>query len=469
MLSIRQLGARLAQSFFARQKNVDRSQRRRQMTLEALEPRLLLSGTAAIDLTAANDMLVLNQTSGGIEWSVNGGSAATWAAPDGIVIQGFGGDDSITLNFDFAAFGALVSDISILGGEGNDSVLLTGNLALGSKSLSADAESIDSQAAIIGAGSVSLTAVSEDDAELVVSRSIAASGAVVLSAQAGKDVSLDSFASYAGASSATVDVTGVGTVISGASVAITADNAVEIVATATANALAELSITQNNTTSARLSGGASVSTPGALLVRATDSSTVDVTIDAVGVLGSGYSVLSSSVTLNRATVAEIVDASVDGAETVDVQADNAGGITARAVSGFVGVAGNAARDAATARIGGAAVGSTQAVGAVTVRAVSQGSYSANGKVATNLLTGDTVAAIEDSHVTAALSAAQVLAGLDAVTVEAIDLLEASADTTPVLADVAALIVDVTLQAAVTRNTVNHATTALSRSLLNRGR
>ena len=122
-----------------------------------------------------------------------------------------------------------------------------------------------------------------------------------------------------------------------------------------------------------------------------------------------------------------------------------------------------------ARIGGAAVGSTQAVGAVTVRAVSQGSYSANGKVATNLLTGDTVAAIEDSHVTAALSAAQVLAGLDAVTVEAIDLLEASADTTPVLADVAALIVDVTLQAAVTRNTVNHATTALSRSLLNRGR
>ena len=231
MLSIRQLGARLAQSFFARQKNVDRSQRRRQMTLEALEPRLLLSGTAAIDLTAANDMLVLNQTSGGIEWSVNGGSAATWAAPDGIVIQGFGGDDSITLNFDFAAFGALVSDISILGGEGNDSVLLTGNLALGSKSLSADAESIDSQAAIIGAGSVSLTAVSEDDAELVVSRSIAASGAVVLSAQAGKDVSLDSFASYAGASSATVDVTGVGTVISGASVAITADNAVEIVAT----------------------------------------------------------------------------------------------------------------------------------------------------------------------------------------------------------------------------------------------
>ena len=58
MLSIRQLGARLTQSFFARRRNVDRSQRRRQMTLEAIEPRILLSADPTFTSTAAGGYTV---------------------------------------------------------------------------------------------------------------------------------------------------------------------------------------------------------------------------------------------------------------------------------------------------------------------------------------------------------------------------------------------------------------------------
>ncbi len=165
-------------------------QRPRAYELETIDPRLLLSGSLAIDLSAGDDQLVLNQTATGVSWSVNGGSFTDFASPGSIVINGLGGDDSLSLTFDSAAFGMLTADLSIFGGAGSDSLLLSGSLNLGAQALSAEAEDIQSLGTVGGAGSVSLTAVGDDDASVLVAGSIQASGAVVLSAQAGKSVAL---------------------------------------------------------------------------------------------------------------------------------------------------------------------------------------------------------------------------------------------------------------------------------------
>ena len=125
MLSIRQLGARLSQSFFARHANVVRSQRRRPLTLEAMEPRLLLSGdpysfaAGALTVTGTTgaDTITIEQKAvtadGGfiVDLTING---SAYTIGDLLAGDNLGDPDD----------GKGVKSIEIVAGAGNDTVRL---------------------------------------------------------------------------------------------------------------------------------------------------------------------------------------------------------------------------------------------------------------------------------------------------------------------------------------------------------
>jgi hypothetical protein len=180
--------------------------KRLDFSMEAMEPRLLLSATV-IDLNDANNTFVFDQT-GANAWNITidgTETSYTGAVGDSIVINGLGGNDVFTLNFD-DGLGGFGLDISLDGGAGNDSLMFNGLLDLNGMSFSAAAEliTISAGAAISDANNVTLLAVASDTANVtsevdVLDRvasveilgDILASGNVTLSATASSNIALD--------------------------------------------------------------------------------------------------------------------------------------------------------------------------------------------------------------------------------------------------------------------------------------
>jgi hypothetical protein len=434
--------------------------RPRAYELEAIDPRLLLSGsvmqpagTLSVQLDdGAGALLLVQQAANTVNVSIGGTNFGSFTGFSQVVITGSAQDDFITLQFDGSAWGA---GLSILGGGGDDSLSFSGALLLGGNVLSAEAEDIQAQGTIGGAGSVSLTAVGDDDASVLVSGSIQATGAIVLSAQAGQAVALSDFTPYASTSLATVDVVGADTVLTGASVAVTALNTVQITAALTSALPAALSVTQTNTTRAALAGGASVVSGGATTLSAVDDSRITIALDSAGFLGFDFGALTAATTLARTTTATVDGAgtgAIDSVGPLTVEARNAGGISAAATAGLVGTVLNTGNDTASASVANTAIGSAaNPVGSVAVRAVNAASFEATGKVSSNTLGGGTSASVTNGSV--------VAGGADGVLVSASDSLSAAAHSTPVALDVGALVADLDIGLAVARNIVHRATDA----------
>jgi hypothetical protein len=257
---IRQIASRLTQSRLARERAKPRATRRPPVTLEAMEPRVLLSAEV-INLGLGDDTLSLTQTGiNEVSYSWGGGSG-TLTGFTSLTINGLGGSDVINLDFNGANFGA---SLSILGGDGNDLLLLTGSLLLTGNDLTADAENIQSDATIAGAGSVELTAIGETSAAVAVMKSITASGDVVLSASVERAATLGDYVSLTGPNASSgVSVQGDSTVIQGASVAVSAYTKIDIDASINSGGLIGLlPIAQSNTTTASVTGGATLRATG---------------------------------------------------------------------------------------------------------------------------------------------------------------------------------------------------------------
>jgi len=283
-----------------------------------------------------------------------------------------------------------------------------------------EADVITSAATITNAGSVALEAVSDRGAMLTVSQSITATGAVELSAQSGTAIALSAFGPYTSTSTANVSVQGAGTVVSGATVAITALNAVAITATVNSASMGSTTINQTNTTTASVSGGARVTTTGAgspviagsdgarVLISAVDNSTIDVAIGSTAVGGYDFNLLKADTTLDRSTSATVSDkpaagSTLSSAGLIRVDARNDGGVGTRTTAGLAGVSSNSITESVEASVTGATVGSAAAkVGGLAVRATNAAAHEASGKLASNSVSGDTTAAISASvvHVTA---------------------------------------------------------------------
>jgi hypothetical protein len=404
---------------------------RRKVLFEMLEQRILLSGdpvsggvvggTLNANFSELNDNVVITATgatAGGgynvnIRYSSGAGAQETYnyAGVTAIVVNAAGGDDSISLVSDTPDF---AMNVTIVGGEGNDSILIDDTLSMAGRSFSASAETISvlSGGAITGASSVSLMAAGSQSAVLSVLGDISATGAVLLSAEAGATTNLSAFASHSGSSTATVDVAGVGTVVSGSTVAITARNAVNITANVSAALAGGVTVTQTNITRASVAGGASVLTTGAgdtpviagsnnsrLLIRAVDVSSVNIQIDSSVSGDYDFANLFANTTLNRTTTAEVVAASIASAGRVAVEARNSGGIAGKATAGLIGSVANVASDTATARLQDASAGSSSArLGGLSVSALNSAAYIAEGKLASNTVSGATSASVSDSSV-----------------------------------------------------------------------
>ena len=135
----RQLASRLTQAQVARRKSVERSRRREPLQLEAMEPRILLSGdpngvlTSGVltgSLTDAADHVVvaLSTVNGGsaadggliIDLTINGDRETFGTATVGVrsvVLDGLAGNDTFTLAADLAI------PLTIQGGAGSDSIV----------------------------------------------------------------------------------------------------------------------------------------------------------------------------------------------------------------------------------------------------------------------------------------------------------------------------------------------------------
>jgi hypothetical protein len=290
---------------------------------------------------------------------------------------------------------------------------------------------------------------------VMVSGSIQATGAVLLSAQAGKAVALADLSGYSATSSATVDVVGAGTTLTGASVAVTALNTVQITAALTSALPATLAIEQTNTTRAALSGGASVVSGGATTVSAIDNSSIAIALGASSFLGFDFDALAAITTLARTTTATVDAAgtgSLASAGAVTVLARNEGGISAAATAGLVGTVLNTGNDTATAAVTNSGAGrAATTVGSLAVQAVNAASYEATAKVASNTIGGGTTASITGRNV--------VASGAGGIVASATDSVSASAHATPVALDLSLLVADLDVGLAVARNIVDRATDA----------
>jgi hypothetical protein len=446
---------------------------RRKVLFETLEQRILLSGDPVgagfaggvlnANFDSDSDRVLIETTglsAGGgcdvrITHSADGGhgdESYTYGGVTGIIADGGDGDDIFTIASNTADFAL---DIAITGGDGDDDIIVQNGLILAGQDFMASAEDISvlSGGSITGASTVDLLADGSEHATVSVSGDIGASGAVTLSASAGSTSNISAFGDYTGSSTATVDVQGAGTVVSGASVALMAQNSVQITANAVGSALGATGISQTNVTRAAVSGGASVMSVGTgptvpdsggaqVLIQATDDSQISVGLASTNNSSFDFATLFADTVLDRNTTAEVVSSSLASSGLVAVDARNTGGISATTTSGLVGSASNTVTDSASARLQGA---SATSLGGLTVNALNSGIYAATGKLASNTVDGGTLASISDSTVSTTAAAGVSVTALNDSSLTATST-EVSVDL-----DLAAVASDLSIGIAYARN------------------
>jgi hypothetical protein len=226
---------------------------------------------------------------------------------------------------------------------------------------------VQSGGQITGADRVDLGATDDDDARVTVLWSITATGAVAISAEAGRTVALSALTSHTGTSMAKAEVRD-GAAITAATLSLTARNSVSISNDVADAVLGDSTVSQTNVTWAGISGGAHVtlgsgpisgSQAASVLIEAVDETSIVVDIAGADVaLLTDFATLASSITLSRDTRAFVSGAPASG-NTLDaggrarVHAENRGTVRADIGSAFVGVVENDATDEARAYLDGA--------------------------------------------------------------------------------------------------------------------
>ncbi|MDA8435110.1 MAG: hypothetical protein M0Z98_03915, partial [Actinomycetales bacterium] len=337
--------------------------------------------------------------------------------------------------------------LTIRGGDGVDLVTLLGAIALGSASLTIEAEKIylPAGASITTTGDVTFNAYARSPtpstltAEVVVEGAIgseaAPAGAVTISAKTEQTFTaptdlgeaednvdvVDTFASTANA-----EIKGTGASVHAASLSLTAETNTSFTATADANITSvydasfnhpSLEVAITNSTHAGVSGGASVTVAddatGYIAINATDTTNVSVHITDPGTaaiyapLGGsmgesfGFSRLGISTAISRDTQAFATSATLVAGGDVQVWAQNTGAVTLEVASDFVGAGMNeVTKDDAVAAVTGGSI----TAASVEVNAKSDPSYTVRTKESTNDVTGSTKATVSGGAVLQATSA-----------------------------------------------------------------
>ncbi|HEY3485496.1 MAG TPA: hypothetical protein VGK49_08925, partial [Ilumatobacteraceae bacterium] len=348
--------------------------------------------------------------------------------------------------FEFTPFSVPSSSVTINGGGGRDRVIISGAIALGTASLTIDAELIDVPAgsSIATSGDVTLAAAAHNDvanaasqvARVSVGGTITADGGVVLTATVGQTVALfgqtlSSDTNYTFGSESRAEI-GNGAVVSGATLLVRAATTVSFVYQGDAPphtvfdvsglpAGGSVNVSINNTTHAGISGGAraavgngplSGTDAASVAIEAVDSTSVSIVITDTSTPSTAVALveqignfltfdrLAATTTISRDTRAYVEDAP-SGADTVAtggavrVRAENTGTIASEITSDFIGAGHNdVTRDDAVAVLDGAVLD----VGGLALGARTATTYAATAKDVVNDVSGATTVMVSDSVV-----------------------------------------------------------------------
>ncbi|MBV1871554.1 MAG: LEPR-XLL domain-containing protein, partial [Gammaproteobacteria bacterium] len=331
--------------------------------------------------------------------------------------------------------------------EGAASIIGTGEISLIADSQKADGSSVDAlatitveSAAVISAETITLSAdagalltsaldsgtlTSNARAQIDVSGVLTASGKLNIDSHVNNSTDVED----GGGGLTNIEVVTSSTAIAAVhnTATLTAD-AMQITSTITGDVDVDLSeiltgvnaVTVTNITQAGIDeaatieiGGAAVSMgePASLLVQAIDSSSVDSQVSQDGILSGlvgsfDLSLISQTnsisrtidayigteITNNSVTPNLLLETNVNVEGSVKIEAQSSGGVTANIDSQAIGVALNTVIEATTASVKGSALDAS----GLLLQSTSSGIASATGVVSDNVISGDTLASIENS-------------------------------------------------------------------------